>query len=235
MLASSAAFAQSEASESTEGGAAAGPAAGEWRSYANERHVLARLQGGVGLRLFDPYSAGVLAPGWIHAQGGYLFVNVGKLRMGPTLGAQLGIDPGHSGLQGAVQPGWTLQYRSSPRWAILARLDIPFVITHTWNPANDACIYLPGMRPAAGQPDPRVPVVQDPCQPSNMLPARVPYGISPAIAIGVEAGGTFAYYLTGGFALTAEVNAGLYFGDSSVSLPVVGVGLGALFDYELLP
>jgi hypothetical protein len=236
MLASSPALAQSAGEPPAEGGAtSSAPAAGEWRSYPNERHVLARLQGGIGLRLFDPYSAGVLAPGWIHAQGGFLFINAGKLRMGPTLGAQLGLDLGHSGLQGAVQLGWTLMYRPATRWAIMGRVDVPIVFTHSWDPTRDACIYLPGAAPRPGAPDTRSAQVQDPCLPSNMLPARVPYGIVPAVAVGVEAGGSFAYFLTGGFALTAELSAGIYFGDSGTSTPVLGLGIGAMFDYELLP
>jgi hypothetical protein len=236
MMASSTAIAQS-AVEPVSGAEAISivPAAGEWRSYPNERHVLTRLQGGIGLRLFDPYSAGVLAPGWIHAQGGFLFINAGKLRMGPTLGAQLGLDLWHSGLQGAVQPGWTLMYRSATRWAIMGRVDVPFVLTRSWDPARDACIYLPGAAPRPGMPDTRSAQVQDPCMPSNMLPARVPYGVVPAVAVGVEAGGSFAYFLTGGFALTAELSAGIYFGDSGVSIPVLGLGLGTMFDFELLP
>ncbi len=236
MMASSAAFAQSAGEgASGEGGVAAAPSAGEWRAYPNERHVLARLQGGIGLRLFDPYSSGVLAPGWIHAQGGFLFINAGKLRMGPTLGGQLGLDIGHSPLQGALQPGWTLMYRPATRWAIIGRLDVPIVFTRSWDPRLDACIYLPGVAPRPGTPDNRAPEIQQQCLPDNRVPARVPYGTVPAVAVGVEAGGSFAYFLTGGFALTAELSAGMYFGDSGTSTPVLGLGIGAMFDYELLP
>lgn len=234
LLASSAAFAQTGAEG--EGASASGPPApGEWRAYTNERHITARLQGGIGLRLYDPFSAGALAPGWIHAQAGFNFITAGNVRMGPTLGGQLGLDLGHSGLQGTLQPGWQIHYRPSARWAILARADFSLAFTRTWDPARDACIYLTGQAPRPGQPDTRAVTVQDPCMPSNMLPARVPYGVGPALALGFEAGGAFAYYLTGGFALTAELNAAMYFGDSGTTAPLLGIGIGAMFDYELLP
>lgn len=233
LAASSTALAQSN--EEGGGSRNVAPAAGEWRSYPNERHILGRLQGGIGLRLFDPYSAGVLAPGWIHGQVGFLLLNAGKFRMGPTLGGQLGLDPGHSAPQGTIQPGFTAMYRLNSRMALLGRVDVPFLITRSWDPALDTCVYLTGAAPRPGQPDTRAVRVELQCQPSNMIPARVPYGSVPAVAVGVEAGATFAFFLTGGFALTAELNGGAYFGDSSVTTPLLGVGLGALIDYELLP
>jgi hypothetical protein len=225
LLASSSAFAQTPSGEGEGSGGAqsASATAGEWRAYPNERHVIARLQGGAAFRLYDPFSAGALAPWWIHGQAGFLFLNAGKLRMGPTLGGQLGLDLGHSGLQGTIQPGWALMFRPSPRWAILGRVDfsVAFVKTNVF--ANDLCVYNRPTRPI------------EPCRESNMVPARLAYGTGTAVALGFEAGGTFAYFLTGGFALTAEVNTGFYFGDSGTTAPLLGVGIGALFDYELLP
>jgi hypothetical protein len=233
LAASSTAFAQVDDESASR--ASEAPASGGWASYPRERHLLGRLQGGIALRLFDPYSAGALAPGWIHGQAGYLFLNVGRFRMGPTLGGQLGLDPGHSRPQGALQPGWTAMTRLNPRMALLGRIDLPLVFTRSWDPAQDTCIYLPGNPPRPGQPDTRVPQVQAQCQPSNMIPARVPYGAVPALAVGLEAGATFAYFLTSGLALTAELNGGVFFGDSGVTTPLLGVGLGVLVDHELLP
>jgi hypothetical protein len=43
------------------------------------------------------------------------------------------------------------------------------------------------------------------------------------------------YYLTAGFGLTAELNGGVYFGDSAFTTPYVALGLGVHIDYELLP
>ncbi|MBL8681201.1 MAG: hypothetical protein JNK05_18635 [Myxococcales bacterium] len=225
LLASSSAFAQAAGGEGEGGGgsANAAPAAGEWRTYRNERHVIARLQGGPAFRLYDPFSAGAIGPGWIHAQGGFLFLNVGKLRMGPSLGGQLGLDLGHSGLQGTIQPGWSLMFRPSPRWAILGRVDFSMAFVRTSVFANDLCVYNRPVNPIV------------PCAADNMMPARLAYGTTTAVAMGFEAGGTFAFFLTGGVALTAELNTGVYFGDSGTSAPLIGLGLGALFDYELLP
>jgi hypothetical protein len=233
LAASSTAFAQVD-DETASRSASAAPASG-WQAYPRERHVLGRLQGGVALRLFDPYSAGVLAPGWIHGQAAYLFLNAGRYRMGPTLGAQLGLDPGHSPPQGALQFGWTAMTRLTPRMALIGRVELPLVFTRSWDPTLDTCIYLPGNAPRPGQPDTRVPQVQGQCQPSNMIPARVPYGSVPALAVGVEAGASFAYFVTSGLAVTAELNGGAFFGDSGVTTPLIGVGLGVLVDHELLP
>ena len=77
--------------------------------------------------------------------------------------------------------------------------------------------------------------MQAQCQASNMIPARVPYGAVPALAVGLEAGASFAYFLTSGLALTGELNGGVFFGDSGVTTPLLGVGLGVLVDHELFP
>lgn len=195
-----------------------------WSLQPGERHIVGRVQGGVGLRVFDPWGAGALAPGWIHAQGAYLFVRGGPFVMGPSLGAQVGLDVGHSAPQFTAQPGWLMRARFSQRWGLLLRADIPILVTRGANvdrpefrvqdPPNDAM----GNPPAVRRADVRAPFER-------------PY----TAAFGIEVGGAGAFYLTSGIALTAELNAGMYFGDSFFSYPVIGVGLGALIDYELIP
>lgn len=193
--------------------------------------MLARVQAGAGLRLFDPYIAGVLAPPFVHVQGAFLFVNAGPLRMGPSLGGQLGFDLGHSGMQGTIQPGWAAMARFSRRMGLVARVDLPILLTRNWVPDGDLCLFVTGM---AGQPN-RTAAMQSPCVANNMVPARVPYGKGLGVALGVEAAAAFQFYLTAGLALTAEINGGAYFGDSGVTTPLLGFALGASFDYELLP
>jgi hypothetical protein len=49
----------------------------------------------------------------------------------------------------------------------------------------------------------------------------------------LAAGG--ALYLLSGFAVTAEVSFNMYFGDGGIIYPLIGGGIGLLFDYEVLP
>lgn len=55
------------------------------------------------------------------------------------------------------------------------------------------------------------------------------------VSVGLELGLGAAVYLTSGIALTGELTGDIYFGDSMRVYPVVGLGLGLMVDYELLP
>ena len=62
-----------------------------------------------------------------------------------------------------------------------------------------------------------------------------PYDRPTDVAVGLELGGGAAYYLTSGFALTGELSFGMYFGDRGTVYPNLGVGIGVLIDWEVLP
>jgi hypothetical protein len=182
---------------------------GAWAAYPNERHLVGRLTGGVGLSFNDAFGAGLLAPPWLMVDGGYLLKTFGSIRTGPRLGVQLGFDS-HSAVQYAVQPGWMVLARSSSTLGFTGRLDVPVLITRGRNEYTN-------LDSAPGTP----------IQVLTTQPRTVSFG--------VEAGFGAAYYLTSGIALTGEISASLYFGDSFYTYPVLGLGIGALVDYELLP
>ena len=207
------------------------PTPGEWRAYPRERHILGRVAGGVGFRLADSFGAGALAPPFLHVHGAFTFLNVGRLRMGPSLGTQLGFDS-RAQTQGTAQLGWLAQWRLSSRIALLGRVEVPLLFTGVWNPEGDTCVTAMGMPGGLN----RMPAATRPCAPApGTVSARLPDGKGVGIAFGAEAGAMFAFYATSGIAITAEVNGGVYFGDSFVSAPLIGLTLGAMVDYELLP
>lgn len=235
LASSSAALAQNaeESGSSTAASRGEPPAPGEWRAYPRERHILGRVAGGIGFRLADAYGVGPIAPPFAHIHGAFTFLNVGRLHMGPSLGTQLGFDT-HARVQGTAQVGWLAYWRMSSRIAILGRFEVPLLFTGTWNPDFDTCITAMGT--PAQPPAQRMFAATSPCNvASGTVAARLPDGKSLGLAFGLDAGAMFAFFVTGGFAVTAEVNGGVYFGDSFVSTPLVGVTLGALVDYELIP
>lgn len=191
---------------------------GGWRVYPSERHILVRAEATLGARLNDPYSAGALAPVAPFVEGSFLFLRAGRFLMGPSLGAQVGID--RVGVQATVQPGWTVYRRFSGRFAASARVDVPLLITQggCGSERVDAGVY-----PGAGY---------------VLNRTRIPVpngGYCPALSVGIEAAVGGSFYLTSGFALTAEAIFDTYFGDSGISFPILGGGVGVLFDYEVLP
>src|SRR5438128_1137119 len=96
-------------------------------SFRGEQHWLVRVLGGTALRLNDAYGAGILAPAYGIVDGTWQFVNVGGFRMGPSLGAQMGLDVGHGPVQFAVQPGWLATWRISSPFALTGRVNVPFL------------------------------------------------------------------------------------------------------------
>lgn len=194
-----------------------------WRVLPRERHVLLRVEGAVAARLSDPFSFGALAPPSVLVQGAFPFVHLGSFLLGPALGVQAGVDA--NGAQVAFQPGVTLYRRFTERWSANARVGVPILLT------RGAC-PVPGALPVpAGRADLQGHGVQ-----GNRNSVPVPgAGYCPTAAVGLEAAVGGAFYLTTGFAITAEAIFDLYFGDGSLTYPLVGGGLGVLFDYELLP
>jgi hypothetical protein len=102
-------------------------------------------------------------------------------------------------------------YRLSPVVALTARVDVPFLFTR----GVSGTTPLPGL---------------DPTQPQIFAPTTR----RTDVGLGIEAGVGAAFYLTSGFALTAELNGGVYFGELA-SVPYLSLGAGVLFDYEILP
>lgn len=190
-----------------------------WRLYPNERHVLVRAEATVGARLNDPYAQGALAPITPFLQGSYLFLRAGGFLMGPSLGAQAGIDPASP--QFTAQVGWQVYRRFSGRFAFTGRLDVPLLITRGACPV-DRVNADPGFPGYGIEPN------------RNTLPVPST-GYCPAVGVGVEAAAGAALYITSGVALTAEAIFDMYFGDSAILFPVVGGGLGLMVDYEVLP
>lgn len=203
-------------------GEAAAPS-GRWQVRPRERHVFLRVEGGLSARLSDPFSFGALAPPSVLVQASFPFLHLGGFLLGPSLGVQGGIDA--NGAQGAVQPGVTLHRRFTERWAANARVDVPILIT------RGAC-PPPGALPVpVGRTDLQGMGVQ-----GNRNSVPVPgTGYCPTVAVGVEAAVGGAFYLTSGFAITAEAIFDVYFGDGGLTYPLIGGGLGVLFDYEVLP
>jgi hypothetical protein len=74
-----------------------------WTVHPNERHLLVRAEFGIGARLRDPFSYGVLSPPSVLVEGTYAFLHLGNFLFGPSLGLQGGID--RNGAQFTVQPG----------------------------------------------------------------------------------------------------------------------------------
>lgn len=133
-----------------------------------------------------------------------------------------------------MQAGWLAYWRLSTRFGLLARVEVPALITGSWRPEFDTCIAVLGM-PGAPVGQRTVSTLPGCTGGAGTVYARLPDGKSTAISFGTEAGVTAAVFVTGGIAVTAEVSGGVYFGDSFVSAPLLGLTLGALVDYELLP
>ncbi len=226
LASSSAAFAQS-GGEST----STPPASSSWPTLPNERHLLVRLQGGVGLRLVNPWGASPLSPPWIHAQIGFLFINAGPVRMGPTVGGQIGLDLGRAGVQGAPQVGWAMLVPVAERVSLNIRADVAGMITR-----GSAAFRPSAMRtnPSACEPFNIAPVMLPNTQ-SGGSGVDVPQGTRSCIGFvpGFEVAAGPAIYLSSGIALTAELAFSGWIGDS-LFYPVLGLGLGLMIDYEML-
>jgi hypothetical protein len=188
-----------------------------WRAYPNERHLLLRALGGAAIVLPNAWGNGVLAPPFVFAEGSYLFRSFGPVRMGPSLGFQAGFDLTHANPQFAVQPGWMLLFRPSAAVGVSLRLDVPILFTRgscsapTVDPFAVAMIPGPPIQP---------PGPGDPCY---------------SVGFGFELAPSIMYYVTSGFALTAELSLGVYLGDSFAPSFPIGLGLGFVIDYEILP
>lgn len=210
------------APDAEEGGAApAAPA--RWQVYPRERHVWVRAEYSTGLRLRDPFGQGALAPHSLLVQGSFGFVHLGQWILGPSLGVQLGIASPFT--QVGIQPGVTIHRRLSSRLALTGRVDIPFFLTKQ-----------------GGVIEGTLPVPQD--RPNEFGSGTLPYqravpypssSYNPSLAPGLEVAAGVAYYLRAGIAVTAEAVFNTYFGDSMFVYPIVGGGVGVLFDYEMLP
>lgn len=190
-----------------------------WHRYAGERHILVRGAATMGVRLNDPYAAGALAPVGGYLQGNFLFLHAGPFQMGPSLGFQASADS--IGPQFTVQPGWQALARFSGRFGVLARAEIPVLITRGACPV-DRVPADPGFQGHGVQIN------------NSTLPVPST-GYCPTVSLGLELAGGAALYLTSGVALTGEVIFDLYFGDSFIPFPVLGGGLGIMVDYEVLP
>jgi hypothetical protein len=173
-------------------------------------------------RLVDPYAQGSLGPVGAFVDGTLTLFHGGRFHFGPSLGLQLGFDASVSQL--AIQPGFGVFARLSPRVAVHGRIGVPLLVTRGLCP-DEAPLEIPvGMGQLRG---------------GGIAPnqgvVRVPgAGYCPTLAVGVELGAGAAFYLTSGLALTGEVTFDFYRGDT-VGFPLVGGGLGILMDLEVLP
>jgi hypothetical protein len=169
---------------------------------------------GGGLRLNDAFGAGPLTPPYVMVDGHFLFLNVGNFHMGPSLGAQLGFDPGHApGVQASVVPAWSAMWRFARAFGLTGRLGVPIVFTR-------------GVTQ-------RFPVPNSDVNGHSSVLA--PQNSTTSVGSGFELGVGGAWYFLSGLALTLEINGGVYFGDSFYTFPYLGAALGLMVDYELLP
>ncbi len=207
-------------SEGDEASAAVQPSGNpSWPVYPSERHVLIRGEATAGLRASDPFSLGALTPVSAFVEGTYAFLKVGSFLFGPSLGIQAGFSP--AGGQYTLQPGVAGYRRFSPTFAMTARIDVPILLT-----AGD-CGTL-GLQPSGSNMGSGIS--------DNVNFVHVPNtGYCPTTSVGIEAAVGAAYYLRAGLALTGEITFDYYVGDGMLGYPIVGLGLGVLFDYEVLP
>lgn len=198
-----------------------GSSTGRWRTYPRERHLLLRAEALGAIRLQDYFDQGAIAPLSALVQASYAFVHVGSFMIGPSLGVQLGFD--RTGMQYSLQPGVLAYRRFSGRFAMTGRVDANVLVTRG---ACDQQPPLPVLNPAwrGGG----VPMNQ------TVVPAPSS-GYCPTIAMGFEAAVGAALFVRSGFALTSEITFNLYGGDGGLTYPFVGLGLGVLFDHEVLP
>ncbi len=211
------------APEGAEMGAGGQTPPSAWPVYPRERHVWVRAEYATGVRLRDPFGQGRLAPHSLLVQGSFGFVHLGQWILGPSLGVQVGIASPFT--QIGIQPGVTIHRRLSHRLALTGRVDLPLFITK-------GGAEIAGLLPVpSGRPN-------EIGMGSPGFINNVPYptgGYNPALAPGIEVAAGVAVYLRAGLAVTAEAIVNTYFGDSQFVYPIVGGGVGLLFDYEMLP
>lgn len=194
-----------------------------WTVQPNERHILLRAEFGIGARLRDPFSYGVLSPPSVLVQGTYAFLHVGKFLLGPSLGLQGGMD--RNGAQFAVQPGVQIYRRFTSAVAAHARIDVPLLIT------RGACQRSAGLMIPPGSPQ----WVGGGIAPNRSVVYPPGWGYCPELSVGFEAAVGGAFYIRSGLAITAEAVFDLYLGNGGSVYPIIGGGLGILVDYEVLP
>lgn len=198
-------------------------ASGGWAVQPGERHVLVRAQFGIGARLRDPFSYGVLSPPSVLLQGTYAFAHVGKFLLGPSLGLQGGLDA--NGPQFAVQPGVQIYRRFTDAVSAHARVDVPLLIT------RGACERPPALMLPPGSPQ----WVGSGVAPNRGVVRSPGWGFCSELSVGVEVAVGGAFYVRSGLAVTAEAIFDLYLGNGRSIYPIIGGGLGILVDYEVLP
>jgi hypothetical protein len=186
-----------------------------WPVISGEKHLMARITGGGAIRLLDPWGSGAFAPPWMLVQGSFLFGAGGPVRLGLSVGGQLGFDQGRSGMQYALQPGLVALIRPSGSIGLLARLDVPILFTRGQNTIEQLGSGTDGL--------------------TGHSPIRYPADRPIVATMGFELGLGATYFITSGFGIVLEVNTSLYLGDSGFSYPLLGGGLGLVVDYELLP
>lgn len=191
--------------------------------HPNERHILLRTEFGVGARLRDPFSYGVLSPPSLLVQGTYAFLHVGNFLLGPSLGLQGGID--RNGAQVTVQPGVQIYRRFTAALAAHARVDVPVLIT------RGACPRGPGLMISTGSPQ----WVGGGIAPNRSVVYPPGWGFCPEVSVGLEVAVGGAFYVRSGLAVTAEAIFDIYLGNGGSIYPIIGGGLGILVDYEVLP
>lgn len=191
--------------------------------HPNERHLLVRAEFGIGARLRDPFSYGVLSPPSVLVEGTYAFVHLGNFLLGPSLGLQGGID--RNGMQFTVQPGVQIYRRFTSAVSAHARVDVPMLIT------RGACQRSPGLAIPAGSPQ----WVGSGIAPNRSVVYPPGWGYCPELSVGFEVAAGGAFYIRSGLAITAEAIFDLYLGNGGSVYPIIGGGLGILVDYEVLP
>jgi len=199
------------------------PPTSAWRVYPRERHIWLRAEYATGVRLRDPFGQGALAPHSLLVQGSFGFVHLGSWILGPSLGVQVGIASPFT--QIGVQPGVTIHRRLSHRLALTGRFDIPLFFTKGATEIG-GLLPVPGTRP------------NEFGMGTLAFQRNIPYptgSYNATLAPGLEVAAGVAYYLRAGVAVTAEVVVSTYLGDSQFVYPIVGGGVGLLFDYEMLP
>lgn len=194
-----------------------------WTVHPGERHILVRTQFGIGARLRDPFSYGVLSPPSVLVEGTYAFLHVGRFLLGPSLGLQGGLD--RNGPQLAIQPGVQIFRRFTAAVAAHARIDVPLLIT------RGACERQAGLMIPTGSPQ----WVGNGIAPNRSVVYPPGWGYCSELAVGFEAAVGGAFYVRSGLAVTAEAIFDLYLGNGGAVYPVIGGGLGILVDYEVLP
>jgi hypothetical protein len=194
-----------------------------WTVHPRERHVLVRAEFGLGARLRDPFSFGVLSPPSLLVEGTYAFLHLGNFLLGPSLGLQAGLD--RNGAQIAVQPGVQIYRRFSSAISANARVDVPLLITRGACQRGAALAIPPGNSQwVGGGIAPNRGVVYPPG-----------WGFCPELSVGFEVAAGAAFYIRSGVAVTAEAIFDLYLGNGGSVYPIIGGGLGILVDYEVLP